>query len=1273
MKKRILSLLLVVAMLCSLCSMTAFAAESGYTDVNASDWYSEGVQYVSEKGLMSGVENQRFDPQGITTRGMIVAILWRLEGKPAAGQAQFDDVSAEQYYAEAVAWAAANKIVEGYGNGKFGPNDPITREQMAAIFYRYAAVKSLDITTKGDIHDYQDADQISGYAAVPMLWAVEKGLISGTGGAMLEPQAKALRAQAATILMRLDKNILGAETEEPTTFTVTFYANGGTASVSTVRVAKGEKVASPAAPTRSGYTFNGWFTAASGGTKYDFNTAVTADLSLYAQWTEKTSSGGSSGSSSKKTVTSVDILCDGGSAAGKELKQGDELAYVTVPAGATGTVSWKVGGIEKSTAATYTVGALDVGQTITVTFTATGSYKGTQTSAPTGKVASVAVDLSNDDPDASPVVVADGAVYKGDDGSDITIEDGDTVSLSVESCEVAVETVDEEELNTSFASAIGVTITEDDVQDAGVTYVEVNAQMSLKKDGAETAEAIHPVGDTTITLSKENLGIDADVDISDFTFVAKHTNQNGDEEAVTGEVVKIDGIQYVRFELNGLSTIWIGNIPPLTVTFDTAGGTEIPPQKVKFAWYVKDPEAPTRDGYLFTGWNYNLATFQVLRDTTITAKWIQGTKVDIGYLKQVWDPETVSFDELDEAVRPKITYADGAVTVELNSETVYPANLECRLIVSRMDGAAQWATATTGEAAAAATEYSADESELTLTKPVTDEYGKVVTANPSTTLYIKWVDADENVLGVQSATLTIKTEKPALSYDTPTETNTVSVNRGIGRIDSYLTDTDGVYEPFYSYTNAYLGYEQNEYYLDVNQSFNESFYMYDEQTYRGYTISADDYETLHVVIKPFEGETVPALTAEAYRWDRNAEEAETFDAQVTRGANGEVIVTCPIPEPSETSNHIYLHMDLTAGGKKQQLYFSFYFRNNDDDDNYRETDSWSEVLQLLNENDQVAVGYHGEDDITLTSSLTLGPEQSLYMSGTCLTVDNGAVLKLCGNGFDAAHLNAKDIIVKNGTIATNSQNEVQNTYYMSGIYAEEKIVIEEGGLIQVPERGYLNLWMNNDDSTIELHTGAEMQVKGVLDLGSPIDAAGTIRVEGNGNFYCYGGLTIAESGSLELMDQCYVRIDGGMINKGMISVDTEDSDNITFAGSFENTGKIMVEQGWITFDHCGYSIQNRGTITLMEDAALYVNGTVLVNTGSIVGDGRVFLELIKDLSDYDNGVEYVETAGDRTPSNYSRYQFVRDPSATVEEITFFAQLDNRDGGVCTCDVDENQQ
>ncbi len=169
-----------------------------FTDVKASDWFYADVQYVSENGLMAGVNEMTFAPYTALTRGMLVTILYRMEGQPATRyHGMFSDVPDYQWYTDAVEWAAKEGIVTGYNSGAFGPMDPVTREQLAAILYRYAGSQG----NRASLGGYADHSSISGYAQPAMEWAVAQGLLNGSGGQLM-PKAGATRAEVAAIIHR---------------------------------------------------------------------------------------------------------------------------------------------------------------------------------------------------------------------------------------------------------------------------------------------------------------------------------------------------------------------------------------------------------------------------------------------------------------------------------------------------------------------------------------------------------------------------------------------------------------------------------------------------------------------------------------------------------------------------------------------------------------------------------------------------------------------------------------------------------------------------------------------------------------------------------------------------------------------------------------------------------------------------------------------------------------------------------------------------------------
>lgn len=192
--------LLLAAILTFTLSSAAFAAvdDTGFSDVDAGAWYADAAVYCRDNGLMSGTSATTFSPNGVMTRAMLATVLYRAAGSPAvSGGASFSDVAPTAYYADAAAWASQEGIVSGYGNGRFGSNDPVTREQIAAIFWRHAGSPAA-----GSDEGYTDSDDIASYARGAVAWAHSAGIMSGVANGRFDPKGTVTRAQTAVILMR---------------------------------------------------------------------------------------------------------------------------------------------------------------------------------------------------------------------------------------------------------------------------------------------------------------------------------------------------------------------------------------------------------------------------------------------------------------------------------------------------------------------------------------------------------------------------------------------------------------------------------------------------------------------------------------------------------------------------------------------------------------------------------------------------------------------------------------------------------------------------------------------------------------------------------------------------------------------------------------------------------------------------------------------------------------------------------------------------------------
>jgi len=183
-------------------------APLAFTDVKDTNWFYGSVQYAVDNSLFKGTSATTFGPAVTMDRAMLVTVLYRMAGSPAVtAKSNFSDVPADAYYADAVAWASANKLVTGFEDGSFRPNIAVTREQMVAILYRYAALKSAGTSTTSELTAFTDAANVSSYATPAVKWAVGAKLLTGSDG-KLNPADGASRAEVAAILMRFGQKLV---------------------------------------------------------------------------------------------------------------------------------------------------------------------------------------------------------------------------------------------------------------------------------------------------------------------------------------------------------------------------------------------------------------------------------------------------------------------------------------------------------------------------------------------------------------------------------------------------------------------------------------------------------------------------------------------------------------------------------------------------------------------------------------------------------------------------------------------------------------------------------------------------------------------------------------------------------------------------------------------------------------------------------------------------------------------------------------------------------
>ncbi|MCR8657487.1 S-layer homology domain-containing protein [Paenibacillus endoradicis] len=1203
--KRNIAILLVVFLFVGLLPAQVFANEpKSFTDIKG-HWAEESINKVVQEGLFNGSAEGVFEPQGSMTRAMFITVLNRLaeklDGPEVAVKDQtFTDVPASAWYANAISWAVSAGLTDGYGNGTFGPNDLLNREQITVLMMRFlTSYMGYDLSKYQSSDLFADSDQISSWAKEAVYQAVALGLVQGEKGNLFNPKGTASRAVVAVITERFLEKSAELKVDKP--------------SETPAPTTTPEPTATPEPTTPS-----------SGG------------------------NGGGGGTNTVK-VTGATIKRNNTDVAGTVIRSGDQLTVDVTPTNATKTVKWLVNDQLKSESATYTVQTFDVGAVITAEVTGTGKYSGTVTSAATGTVIAL-VDLANKDLDSAPVVVADDVVFVDENGDDITLNATDTVSFSVTAS--AAEVTEEEQENVTAALNKEFADAELDVASLNIKYFAIDAKLLVESAENNTSSEIHPVGKTTLTLSKANLGFAADVDITPYTFLIGHTNKKGIKENLIGKVVEISGEQFVRVELNGLSTVYIGNVPPLTLTFDTDGGSIIEPKKVKLGEITPAVAAPTKEGYFFIGWNVDLNKSPIYMNMTIKALWLKGAYIPEERLSLV--------DSNDIEIEDYSYNANGVVKVTLAESITYDANLQYTLNIEAPENATNYALRNSAEAAASAKVEDATAVDGIINVPIqiTDAEAKVITGNYSS--FIKWFDENGQEIILETVTVTVETDERAATRE-----QTFDVNRGVGTVEVMLLAKDAEVENYVSYLNGYLSGSPiwNNYTLYLNASFDKYISGTSVQ------IDYNNYSGFKMIFTPFVDESYNNVVAKAsaYYWDAINKQEKNIDLDTRVNADGLLEVTTKANQNLEqmagTSNSLYLYVTVDVGGRTQQVNVNVYnvTSNVDEPIETINTDKWTEVVAALATYPKVYVNYRGEA-VTLNNVLELQPKQNLNILNSNFTIGSGGELRLGGsvNGGAYVNTNGEIIVSSGGKITTTSQLESQGHYYYTGVSANKGITIEAGGEIAVPNIGLLSIRGN---AGLFVKQDGLLNVKGDLMINTDADINGTMNIIGaNQNYTNSLRGSVSIYGDLTINKLLEVSKNGQISVSGMTTIQ-ENSElrltkgNIRLNGKTYNYGKIAVQEGDLTLSNVGYAVNNDGIIELAAQARLTMPGTTLVNNKTISGSGTITLtEDVNAAANYDNGIKYVEVEGTPSPSNYNRYQFVSDPEATVTGIIYESKI-----------------
>lgn len=1342
--------------LCKLMGYTEKSDPATFTDLPEDKEAADALLKLHAAGVMLGVGNDKADPNGTLTREHVAVMMFRalnMKSDPNAAPMSFTDAGRVSDWAKVeMTTMSSLKLIEGVGNNTLAPKRNIPKQDMAALLDKMIAayvtengktvdtsnatnpngaviIKASNVTIKnaanaGSIVITADAPK---NAAVTVAGTVKDITVAAAGAKVTVN--KDAKVNSITVAEGADNATVtamtGAKVDSVTTCAKNVKVNGAKDAIGSVTASAGSaEVKAAGAKVNVG----------DADVKVDGKSVQKDSVVVSNQTGSGTGSSGSIGGGYNPTPTptptpvpdpAITVLANGQTPSGK-LAVGVKLTYSV---NMDGSVVWIVGGFEVESK-DYTVSVSDLGKTIYAKFTPTGKDP---INSATLEVESSAP-LDTDDEDA-PVVLGDDVTLKKDDGTTATVSEDSKLVLSIEENTDVTETEiaaakDEvqDEVQASVVAVAGAVSDDDvtltDAQKAAlaeatqVKAVDVDLALvteTTDEDGETTTETtpVHPVGTTTVKLSAAQLGMEGE-DLNLYHFVASHTNKEGTAQTVTG-TVDAEG-KTVTFVTNGLSTIWVGNVPPRTVTFDTgAGGTEVASQKVKFGNRVNTRELPEkieRSGYIFCGWNYDLAVTPILEDMTITAVWVQGIQVPVNRIN-------AALSAADSSIA--LTKEAGTVTVAANKDTeTFTANLKVNLTVASLTGAVKYgisqdAQTAAGLVAAQLDDVSGDSVALNAVT-VTDANGKVVAGK--TSYYIKWVDGDGNVLALEEVVVVVDNGKGAADSKTVTRT----VNRGLGRFEPYLTSSTKSDAPNwvgYINGNVQKSYEENapkdydlNFYVGFEQHFNGAW---NEETnaWEECKYSPKDYDILNVEFTPFAGESFANKTVSAYfeYYTDVADSNGNYWAQIPCtpvSKDGKLIFTLDantVNTPATNSYLSDLNLYLTVDGATSLINFwgiinpKYAGDINEEYENVWFNDMASLKTALgtaaADTTKRWGLNYNGaETAFTISESITIPANCEIsfgrvnYNEGVetpvsiAVTVANGATVTVCSGEARSAYINipyqGSFTVAQGGKVTAVTPGYDQYSSRTLAQISCSQITVQSGGAIDVSDNGLLMLrrsWEgSNNGSACTLEAGSQVTVSGILhvqnyaavELGAQVDVgstgqlylhndsnliSGTVSVNSVqwGNAQFYGTTTITSTGKV------HASTTGE--NWGYA---------VEFNGPLNNRGAITVASGARVFvSNVGFAMQNSGTIEL--NGALRLNGTKLVNTGSITGSGTITGALGDDTTSYDerNGLTYVEVTGRQTFDNYSRYKFTFDPDETVEVTLYKSTLVNEQGGTST--------
>lgn len=1327
--KKVLSLALALILVLSLLPGAAFAAEAPYDDI-AGHWAKSSIERWSKYKIVEG-SGGHFRPDASLTRGEMAKILAGTLGLTDQGEENpFADVAADAWYTPYVLRCYVAGIMKGDGaNAK--PAEPISRQEAMVMLCRALVIAE---KKDADLSAYGDGADVADWAKGAVAAMTEGKIVNGVGENQLAPAANINRASIMAILDRAIVQYINTPGSHTLTDKDGIVLVAAAGNVTLTGKTPADILVTPAAKGKT-LTFDkaevtGAVTVQADGAKVVKSESklpeiVTAGKNVTVEDAAAAApAGGGGGGGGGSTSPSVTVTAQ--RAQEDKLTPGDKLTASVSNAGSAKLV-WSVGGfdLEQETPSTqYTITAADLGKEIFAKLVKEDGTVAAQSAKFTvDKAAEVDV-AANTSPVQIDLTKAENKLYKvvtdgegNETKTEVAVSENDKLVLSIEEkTPTAAETTAtkaavKEDVETSVLDVAKevsgdntLTLTpEQKTELAAATQVKaVDVDLTLvtttttePEEGEEpvvttTETPVHPVGTTKVVLSAAQLGM-AGEDLTLYHFIASHTNVANTTEVVTGEVDEKG--ETVTFTTNGLSTIWIGNVPPRTVTFDTADGTKVDSQKVRFGGKVnttKLPEVIERTGYLFCGWNYDLSKTPIITNLTVTAKWVQGTMMP--QTQYTVTPPAGDFD---------VKRAEGRVTLTAAPDGEYGANLTAAVAVTPYGGAVKYCVSADAATAAGTTDAALftavpGEGNISLTAvTVTDAQGAV--KGGKTGYFIKWLGENDAVLALQELTVVVDDGKGA----TDTKVVTRNINRGVGTFETYMTSSTKADAPkWVGYVNAQPEREYDEngermYYLRTDFGFDQNF-AWPAGT------RESDYDVFHMEFTPFQGESYAGKSISVEMEYEGSTQWVTATVQHSVTEAGKLALTIPAAslDVGTDSNHIYLNLSVTVDGVTQRS--SGWFRN----PKYAGgSNRWENVTAATLEELRTVlagaangakwlhVNYTGTEDVTLTGALTIPYSANVYMDNCNVTVGNGGVLTLEHGPDGSAELRLQSAgktftVAEGGKVSVVRRQTTGNRYV--GWISADHVVMESGSTLEVlagvDMRFNRSTYGGQNTSTCELKAGSVVTVTGDDNdnawFGVENFAKATLagQIKGNNQSYLYLRSDENEiSGSVTM--QCgdswaYVQVYGDTIitETGSVSVSSNQSrwnhGRLTMNCPLTNKGTISLSGSvYGIFTNTGYAQYNEGTINLGSGTYISCEGTKLVNTGTISGAGELQMRLGDDTTAYGDteaGVEYVEVDWEAaTPGNYSRYKFVKDPAPTIDVTLYKGELVNEQSGTCS--------